>query len=363
VKLFLHIGTEKTGTTSIQNWGALNRDRLGAQGIFYSRALGGTNHTKIYLHALGPESGDPGFAAAGAKTPEARVLLVAAVPEALAAEVQEARRLGCDRFVISNEHCHSRLTKFPAIDRLRALVTGLFDEIEIVAFLRPQIDMAVSAASTVVRAGFPLRPGFFDTVTPEAPYYDLLGLYRRWTKAFGDGAVRLVPFGAGDDVVSDFALWIGADPAGFRTPGRMNEALDIGVMALANALHEARQGGATELPPLPFDVFTCRERLQPGAENARAVQARFAADNERLAALQADVTADDLVPDWSRYDAPQNLAKLDRIRPFAATIVELLAELDRRRRGSVREEAAGPRRRRRRVRPEPERPDASGPRS
>src|SRR5438309_11963248 len=49
---FLHIGTEKTGTTSIQNFLAQNRDHLREKGILYPRAAGNQNHTALAAYAL-----------------------------------------------------------------------------------------------------------------------------------------------------------------------------------------------------------------------------------------------------------------------------------------------------------------------
>lgn len=50
-KLILHIGTEKTGTTSIQKFLNLNKDELLNEGIFYPMGTCGTdnypNHRKL----------------------------------------------------------------------------------------------------------------------------------------------------------------------------------------------------------------------------------------------------------------------------------------------------------------------------
>lgn len=110
MKLLLHVGTEKTGTTSAQQWAANNRENLLKQGVFYSKILGPTNHMKIYLWALPPEKNDAGFFLIGLPTVHARRKFQAELPDLLASEVEEARRLGCYNLLISNENCHSHLT-------------------------------------------------------------------------------------------------------------------------------------------------------------------------------------------------------------------------------------------------------------
>src|SRR5437016_5255870 len=51
-RCFLHIGTEKTGTTTIQSFLAQNRDRLREQGVMYPSAPGNHNHIALAAYAL-----------------------------------------------------------------------------------------------------------------------------------------------------------------------------------------------------------------------------------------------------------------------------------------------------------------------
>ena len=47
MQCILHIGTEKTGTTLIQNWLYANQEALSEQGVFLSEQLGKTNNRLI----------------------------------------------------------------------------------------------------------------------------------------------------------------------------------------------------------------------------------------------------------------------------------------------------------------------------
>src|ERR1700722_4174212 len=49
---WLHIGTEKTGSTSIRNYLALNRAALLSQGYLYPRTPGATSHYALTAFAL-----------------------------------------------------------------------------------------------------------------------------------------------------------------------------------------------------------------------------------------------------------------------------------------------------------------------
>lgn len=51
MKCFLHIGTEKTATTTIQSFLSLNRKRLREYGYFYPESIGFLNHSSLSIAA------------------------------------------------------------------------------------------------------------------------------------------------------------------------------------------------------------------------------------------------------------------------------------------------------------------------
>ena len=61
MKLILHIGTAKTGTTTLQHWFASNRESLQVQGIYYPNSLGKVNHRKLSLFAINRVTSDRYF--------------------------------------------------------------------------------------------------------------------------------------------------------------------------------------------------------------------------------------------------------------------------------------------------------------
>src|ERR1043165_5358722 len=50
-RAFLHIGVEKTGTTTIQAFMAKNRQALTKKGVLYPRAPGNENHVGLTIYA------------------------------------------------------------------------------------------------------------------------------------------------------------------------------------------------------------------------------------------------------------------------------------------------------------------------
>ena len=156
MKLALHIGTAKTGTTSLQTWFATNRDALGAQGVWYPRAPGAENHRKLMVHARDSDKPDPSFGKFGIRTPAEHEAFRTRLRHDLTVEVAASQRLGHHIWVMSSEHLHSKITTPAMITRLHDLLSPLFDDITIHLHLRPQIDLLVSNASQRARMGRPV---------------------------------------------------------------------------------------------------------------------------------------------------------------------------------------------------------------
>lgn len=327
MKIVLHIGTEKTGSTSLQNWAAENREALVDQGVWYSKALGTANHLKIYLWALPPNVADEGFARTGIHTPEARAQFKADLPARLADDVFAARERGCHTYLISNEHCHSRLQTEDRVRAVSDLLSQFSDEIEILLYLRPQIDMAVSLASTAARVGLRVDTQFFERVSPSDYYYNYFDIYKNWKGVFGEDALRLVSFQRNKDTVAHLCDHLGLDASRIAPAKRFNEALDVRTMAIANMFADsglARDEALRHLTGFPIDLLACEERLQIGLDLAYKVQSRFDETNALVVRARPEILPDDLVPDWARYDRPPNLEQLDARNFCADKLVELV---------------------------------------
>ncbi len=327
MKLLLHIGTEKTGSTSFQAWGHANREVLEQRGVFYSRVLGNTNHVRAYLWALGQHGSDEGFGWIGVKNAEDFDAFHAALPGELACEVAEARAKGCKGFVISTELCHSRLRQEADVRRLRALLEPLFDEIVVVCYLRPQIDLMISHISTLGRVLTRVERRSLDAAHPGNPYFDYEGLIARWSAEFGADALKLVPYRSGPHMTALVRDLFALDSDGFNTPKQLNSAHDIRSLALTNALSGMK--GEDKLAIRGFlrrilETLPSDDPPNPGLDAARAVQRRFDEANARLAEQRHDITAADLEPDWSRYDGPGNFDLLEQPCVFSEQLSALL---------------------------------------
>jgi len=287
--LTLHIGTEKTGTTTLQHWLSSNRAALRAQGILYPRAPGERNHVGLALYAGAYHRlGDllAGERLQGRSQWRAyRTGLV----ERLRAEIE-----GTDsrHILLSNEHCSSRLLSDRSVERLSGLLHGLAHRVRIVLYLRRQDAFLLSRYSTLIRGGgrlsLPLI-AFFARAD-----YDYCRLVDRWARVFGADAISLRLFApehfVGGRLETDFQQAVGIpDISGFRMSTPANPSLDtqsLEFLRRFNAHVSALKGGQRN--PLRGDVAGLLERRSGGSRLslprrlAQALIRRFAASNERL---------------------------------------------------------------------------------
>lgn len=209
--IFLHIGTHKTGTSSIQHYLSKNAPALRRRGIVVPAAAGSVNHYNVPLFALSDEDLSPLRFNHSLVTPEAVVdfrnaLLASIKAEAATWTEQEA-------IVLSSEHLMS-LRDPGEFDRLKALLTTMGPRpVRIVIYLRRQDAYYVSAYAQHIKGGSTapwLSQESFDHL--ELDYGLTLA---RWESAFGRDSlcVRVFEGGqlTGGDAIADFMSVIGCD--------------------------------------------------------------------------------------------------------------------------------------------------------
>ncbi len=231
----VHIGTEKTGTTTIQHFLRLNRARLAEQGIGVPETLGPITHTWLATFAeLGPPGEDDGEAVSDAVKSERRKQFedeMAALPAGIA------------RVMFSSEHLHRRLETLAEVRRLRDLLAAHFDAIRIVVYLRRQDRLAASLYSTKIRYGaswdLPVLPG---KRMRDSHYYNYRVLLEKYIEVFGRAnvAVRIFekPRLADGDVLRDYCQVAGIDFDQAAAPDVKNPSLSAAALMVLGTLNE-----------------------------------------------------------------------------------------------------------------------------
>lgn len=192
MKLIIHIGTEKTGTTSIQELFHINREFLIHQGYYYLRSPGERNHRALAAYGMPRQRFDDFLINNGIDDTEKRLKFDSEVAENLARELADLPA-NIHTVITSSEHFHSRCGDRPGIERLASLLRPYFSEFEILVYLRPQIDVAISLYSTALKVGatHDFNASFLRRwCTPKNYYYNYAALLNNWATVFGQRAIR-----------------------------------------------------------------------------------------------------------------------------------------------------------------------------
>jgi len=285
---FLHIGTAKTGTTSIQNFMATNRSGLQEQGIIYPRAPGKQNHAALAAYAL--KDGGPG-------KKHSRVLSFLEMPkfrEELSSELdRELRDSDASIIVFSSEQFTSPQLTESAIERAADFCAGYASRTKIIVYLREQTDFLVSFRGHNIKGGatrrFPFRVG-----AGIIRMMDYAALLEPWRKIFGRENMIVRRFVPADfmegDLLSDFAAQIPFDASGFFRPEPRNEALGARELAFLRAFNarvprwiDGKKNPARRNLIAALARFNdSGRRLTVSPEIAQAVASQFEESNRRV---------------------------------------------------------------------------------
>jgi hypothetical protein len=272
--LHLHIGSHKTGTTSIQRACRRFMSRTGEGGVRYidirppaTRVVRSSGRLESFRADIRPKAADAVFR-----------------PEAQAGPGADPSGL---TFVASDEDFFWISDPEP-VHRLAELLRARFDEVRILCYLRRQDQLATSHRKQVME-NMPAARFYGVSPTPLPVYrphlqryFDYAGKLALWAEAFGPEAVTVVPYrrDARVGVVEDFAARTGCRFKPHK-PIRANRATAGNRLLVGLKLTQA--GVPAELRKQALAGLEPRGRFLPSQEAARTFLAHFEAANARLA--------------------------------------------------------------------------------
>ena len=249
MRVVLHIGMEKTGTTAVQHWLNEQRNTLREEGWHVPTSLGKTNHRQISLLGFDKSRRDDATYRRQINTDEELLELQKKIKERLIEEIKRGRVNGCHTLIASSELISSRLTEGKEKVRLlEAIADSGTKSIEVILVTRNAADLAESRHTTAIlhelrTENHPPKPG-----TAEA---DLFGkqkqLYEQWQAACREidvlanvilfkYEVGIVNYGS---ICTMLASFLGMSEElqskGLRT--RKNEKLPTGTLEILKAIN------------------------------------------------------------------------------------------------------------------------------
>lgn len=189
MKCILHIGTEKTGTTSLQSFFNINRDLLISNQIYYLKSPGLTNH-RIVPVLFYPDDYIDDFR------------IIYDLKDESVFNTWKEKNLNflnkelnnipsnINTVIISSEHFHSRLIYESSIYKLSNYLKKYFNQIEVVLYLRRQDRVAVSLYSTAIKLGH-FNYNIFPKIENTNTYYNYHSLVTKWGSVFGKENLKI----------------------------------------------------------------------------------------------------------------------------------------------------------------------------
>lgn len=188
MKLVAHIGTPKTGTTSIQAFLDSNRDKLIESGYYYLRSMGNRTHEAFPRCCFSDDHiNDDYFWKRRIYTREELIAHRNLKLEDLENELSSIPD-GVHTVVTSCEHFYSRLKSVEEIENFRKISDKYFSDIRIIVYLREQSDVAVSLYSTNLKAsgGTKSLTEFVQAnCRADNDYFNYFNTLEKWASVFG----------------------------------------------------------------------------------------------------------------------------------------------------------------------------------
>jgi hypothetical protein len=204
LKAIIHIGMEKAGSTSMQKYLYLNKDKLKGNGICCSQTTEHCFYPKNYrsaklLDLMLPKRDETRLREALGinNKPNDIALLHDEICQMLTQEVQEASgEVGI--MVFSDESFISELCHDGWVASLYEFLSGLFDEVIVFCYVRRQDQWLSSSFSEILRRGFAPIDLFnlttSDVFLKKRRLLEYHNRYKQWSKYFGEANVIFKPF-------------------------------------------------------------------------------------------------------------------------------------------------------------------------
>ena len=343
MRIVIHIGLEQVGAERLQQVLDAKRDGLLSKRVLFPRSPGPKNHTRLYMAVTDPDHIDPLRFNRGYITPQSQADLRAQVATGLKRDIDSHSP---DLMILSASQLGSSLARESELERLKALLAPLCDDIQILAHIdEPGRLLARHYAAQVMEgraapldlefemAGSedwwddalldahkvdPQAGQFLETQAP--PFWlDYARLVRQWENTFGAGTVTLRPYDEarffGPDIVDELRQAFGisatigkaqpADPPGQPSAAWVARARQLNQLLLTVL------GSRKRILPRPLwhkfigELEIGGEAISPGslAEISKA----FAPHSKPLIKKHKHLTAASLKPDpalppWEEAD-------------------------------------------------------------
>ena len=219
----LHVGLEKTGSTSIQTWVYKNERTLNSVGLGLTQSFSRPNNwdfVNFFQNRL-----DDWADLKGIHNQQQKELYFANFERDFDKEIGG---MSSRHVLLTSEHFSSRLRSTEELVRLREFLSTRFDQLKVLAWFRPQWEVAVSSWSTSLRSGHSASlEDWLKRVVEDNYYFNYEKIAHNWSEVFGRENCIFRIFKANDskqgDVVTDFLKAL--EPIGFSLHSNVSDLI------------------------------------------------------------------------------------------------------------------------------------------
>lgn len=287
-ELILHIGTQKTGTTSIQRFLGLNQELLKKQKFLMPKSLdiGNTHHRWITSIALNAEKKDGLLINLGYESKQQQL-------QALSIKLKNFRE-ECDksepnsRWIITCEHLQSELQTKETIFKLKYILKEYFGKVKIILYIRDPLATTISLWSTQIKYGAKLR----SLPIPSHPFYEKVSNHKKtiqnWESVFSRENITVVKFQKKDfinnDLIQDFCYRSGITYSEeFKLPKIANTSLSLlGMKSLGYINKYLPHFIKTDNKERPFKLNKSRANISQYVANYTSKYPKYLPSKEEL---------------------------------------------------------------------------------
>ena len=287
----MHIGLEKTGTTSIQFLLRQNREQLLRSSILVSKSSTTGNNFQLAVASYSKFRADGLTRQLAISNQRELESFRQSVIEALASEIKSNKP---EKLVLSSEHFQSRLLGQEDITLLKKLLEDAgCSNVRVLMYLRDPLKIAMSHHGMAIKKGIHVTDDFYRPDHRRISHIiDHKKTMNNWSAVFGEANldVRLYPEGQSSDaLISDFL-----DAAGITTNQidlSKREQRNVNLSAIALKVLNEINGRSDRVRLLAEDrwLFNQLEKefagrgLTPSSETVSLFAEHFAADHQQIA--------------------------------------------------------------------------------
>ncbi|RUR29982.1 hypothetical protein [Vreelandella nanhaiensis] len=267
-KCVLHIGIEKTGSTTIQRFLEKNREALIDQGHYYPKSLGPCRGSHYYLvvYSRHEDVYDDLRLISGVSNKEELYSFRRKLENEIEQEFNSLE--GGRTLHISCENFHSRLHGIPAIEKVKKLLSPYVQDFQVLCYLRPQHEVALSLYSTDMKlGGLPKSP--LPKVDSNNHYYNYFVMLEKWRHVFGSKNLEIRLFDRenlyDNDLIKDYMYTTGLRNNNLISIEKENESLSLEGLELLGELNKYLPRFEGDKPTgYRKNIAECMEKIFPG---------------------------------------------------------------------------------------------------